>query len=108
MADLEGMSREQRKTLMARRFQDIIKAMWPGMIAGDTRCARIVLQVMDREAALFGLDEPKKTLSMAFDPRAEVERFAKENNLSEDETVALMMQVEDMLREQREHVQRGG
>lgn len=105
--DLESMSREQRKALMARRFQEIILAMRPAMLDGDTRAARIILNVMDREAALFGLDEPKKTIQVAFDPRAEVERYAKENNLSEDERIALLMQVEDMLREQREDARRG-
>lgn len=106
--DMEGLSRESRRTLMGRRFQMLIDEMMKVVQSGNhetkIKAVSTLIRLFDREAALYGLDEPKKTISVAFDARAEAERLAKELGMTKDEEVALWMEIEDMLRESSGHV----
>ena len=104
--DMEGLSRDARRTLMGRRFQMLIEEMLKIVKLGGydekIKATSAVIRLMDREASLYGLDEPKKTVTVTADPRDVIERYAREQRLTEDEKRALMMQVEDALREMDE------
>ena len=48
------------KNIQAERIEDMIRAVYPKALKGDTAAVDRVLRCMEREAALKGLDAPKK------------------------------------------------
>ena len=46
------------RQLLLRRCERLLLAAWPAAIRGDTKAIRAVVQLLDRESALLGVDAP--------------------------------------------------
>lgn len=83
---------DELRALELERLDSMLNALWPGIMRQDAytpRAVEVALKVMDRRAALLGLDAPKQvedhrtvTLTILAD------RLASENGLNKDEVIA--------------------
>lgn len=80
---------DELRHLELERLDVMLKSLWPKMLQGSPRHAEVALKVMDRRAALLGLDAPKqvedhRTVTIAI----MAEHLATETGLNKDEILA--------------------
>ena len=80
---------DELRRLELERLDVMLKSLWPFILKGSPRHVEIGLKVMDRRAALLGLDAPKqvedhRTVTIAI----MAEHLASESGLNKDEILA--------------------
>lgn len=80
---------EELKKLELERMDVMIQSLWPDVLQGKPRSIEVALKVMDRRAALLGLDAPKQVedhriVSM----QVMADQIAEETGLDPDELIA--------------------
>ena len=80
---------DELRQLELERLDVMLKSLWPFILKGSPRHVEIGLKVMDRRAALLGLDAPKqvedhRTVTIAI----MAEHLAQETGLNKDEILA--------------------
>ena len=75
------------RQLELERLDAMIDAAWSWAKAGSDKHIGIILRIMERRAALLGLDSPKR-VDMSVTVRQEVERIAAEMGLDPAEVLA--------------------
>ena len=80
---------DELRALELERLDVMLKSVWPFILKGSPRHVEMGLKVMDRRAALLGLDAPKqvedhRTVTIAI----MAEHLAQETGLNKDEILA--------------------
>lgn len=83
---------DELRTLELERLDTMLNALWPAILRGDRgspRAAEVALKIMDRRAALLGLDAPKqvedhRTVTVTL----MAEQLAQETGLDKNEILA--------------------
>lgn len=76
----------RRRAVMAERLQTMFKSVWPRVASGNLNAIRVVLQIMEREARLFGLDAPQKVdIELKIRAMAEAEGYDPDKAMLEAE-----------------------
>lgn len=80
---------EELRRLELERLDVMLKSLWPFILKGSPRHIEIGLKVMDRRAALIGLDAPKQVEDhRTVTVRIMAEKIASETGLNADEVLA--------------------
>jgi hypothetical protein len=80
---------EELRTMEVARLDQMLLGLWPKAIKGDTWAVDRVLKIMERRAALLGLDAPvKRELSGSVELRTYAERVAGDLGLEPAEVLA--------------------
>ena len=70
------------------RYDRLMAAHWPAALRGDIQASAMVLRIMERRAALLGLDAPKK-----IDLTAYIRDLAEREGIDPDEAVAAAQEI---------------
>lgn len=84
---------EEVRELEIARCDEMLRALWPGVMAGDAKKVNAALRVMERRSKYLGLDAPQKV-----DVRHMIEELAREAGLSEEDTAAAVAEAERIAR----------
>ena len=71
------------RAIELERYDRLMLAHWPTALRGDIQASAMVLRIMERRAAMLGLDAPKK-----IDLTAYIRDLAEREGIDPDEAVA--------------------
>lgn len=106
--DIVQLTREEQRQVMIQRLQELWHSVWPSASSGDLRAVNTSLKIMERQADLLGLDDPRKVLNLDFDVREDAEAFAKKQGLSQEETERLIQEAEKVKTEYQARIKAAG
>lgn len=84
---------EEVRDLEVARLDEMLRALWPGVQAGEPKKVLAALRVMERRAKLLGLDAPAK-----IDVRHMIEELAREFDMTPEQAAAAVAEAERIVK----------